>query len=154
MNEFDPWEEQRRMRRYIRRMMNRFTEPIGRAWSYAPEYWERFKEDMKFDSFPIDLSEKENELILKADLPGFKKDDVGIRLQDNILCIIAQKKKEVKEVKGNYYRQERSFGALRRCVTLPVEVDADSVDAEFKDGILTLRMKKKKVKKGKEIKIK
>jgi len=152
MDERDPWEEERRTRRIMRRLMNRVWEPFSRPFS--PEFWKEFREEMKYDSFPVDLSETDGELILNADLPGFEKSDLKINVTDDSIDILAQKRGEKKEITEKMYRRERVMGALRRSMTLPVPVDPENIIAEFKNGVLTVTMKKKKVKKGKEIKIK
>ncbi len=141
--EWDPWEEEKRIREFMRRIMGSFWRP-----------WREFREELRYESFPIDLAETDDELILRADLPGFDKDNLKIRITDNTIDITAQKKEEKKEISERMYRRERSMGSLRRFLTLPVEVNPDEVEAKFDKGVLTVRMKKKKVKKGKEIKIK
>ena len=132
--------------------MSRAWEPFSRPFN--PEFWKEFKEEMRYDSFPVDLSETDSELVLNADLPGFEKGDLKINVTDDTIDILAQRKEEKKEITKTMYRRERAMGALRRSMNLPVIVDPESVIAEFKNGVLTVRMKKKKVKKGKEIKIK
>lgn len=152
MNEWDPWEEERRIRRMMRRLMRRAWKPFSRPFS--PEFWKEFKEEMRYDSFPVDLSETNGELILHADLPGFEKGDLKINITHDSIDILAHRKEEKKQITKTMYRRERAMGALRRSMTLPVTVDPEKVTAEFKNGVLTVRMKKKKIKKGKEVKIK
>jgi HSP20 family protein len=108
-----------------------------------------------FDDFPsfgfdfnnsfsprIDISDDEKNVIVEAELPGVKKDDLKITLKDNILTIKGEKKLD-KEKKGkNYYRSERSYGSFQRSFTLPVDVDSNKIDAKYNDGTLTLRMEK------------
>jgi HSP20 family protein len=74
--------------------------------------------------------------------------------KDDAIDILADKKEEKKEITKTMYRRERAIGTLRRTMTLPVPVDAENVQADFQNGVLTVTMKKEKVKKGKEIKIK
>jgi HSP20 family protein len=90
----------------------------------------------------IDISEDEQSLNVVAEIPGIKKDNLKITLQDNILTIEGEKKKgdEVKE--KNYYRSERVFGNFKRCFTLPSEVDSEKVEAKFEDGVLKINIKK------------
>jgi HSP20 family protein len=145
--DWDPWEEERRMREFIRRMMRSFWRPLARPWR-------ELREEFRYDTFPVDLSETNGELVLHADLPGFEKDDIKIHVTENSIDICAEKKREKKIQTKTMYRQERAIGALRRYITLPVQVDPEKVTAEFKNGVLTVTMKKKKVKKGKEVKIK
>lgn len=141
--ERDPFEDVEKMRRRMRRMMRAFWEPFA-----------GFREELEYDSFPVDISEIDGELMLKADLPGFEKDEVKVRITDDSVDIMAVKKREKKEVTETMYRQERAMGSVRRALTLPTKVDSDEVKAEFKNGVLTLRMRKKEAKKkGKEVKI-
>ncbi|MDQ7815701.1 MAG: Hsp20/alpha crystallin family protein [Melioribacteraceae bacterium] len=96
------------------------------------------------DSFNprIDISEDEQSLNIVAEIPGIKKDNLKITLQDNILTIEGEKKKEDEVKEKNYYRSERVFGSFKRCFTLPSEVDSEKVDAKFEDGILKINLKK------------
>jgi HSP20 family protein len=104
------------------------------------------------DSFSpkIDISEGEKNIKVVAEIPGVSKEDIKIVIQDNILSIEGEKKKEdVKEDK-NYYRAERSYGSFKRCFTLPVEVDSDNIEAKFENGVLDIEMKKLEPKKASE----
>lgn len=116
-----------------------------------------------FDDFPsfgfnyentfsprIDISEKDDKIIVEAEIPGVKKDDLKITLQDNILTIKGEKKKEDESKDNNFYRCERSYGSFSRSFTLPVEVSTDKVDAKFNDGMLKIELKKLEQKKVKE----
>ncbi|QQS37729.1 MAG: Hsp20/alpha crystallin family protein [Ignavibacteriales bacterium] len=91
----------------------------------------------------VDISEDENNIFINAEVPGVKKDDIKISLQDNILTISGEKKSETKESKDkNYYRNERIFGSFTRSFTLPEEINPDKVDAKFSDGILNVTIEK------------
>ena len=106
------------------------------------------------ESFPIDISETENELIIRADLPGFEKTDLAIRTTVSAIEIVAKRKQQRIEQKENYYKAERSMGAVRRILPLPVSVNPDTVKVEFKNGVLTITLEKKQKKKvAKEIKV-
>ena len=106
------------------------------------------------ESFPIDISETENELIIRADLPGFEKTDLAIRTTENAIDIAAKHKQQKMEQKENYYNAERSMGAVRRILPLPLAVDPSTVKAEFKNGVLTITIQKKEKKKvAKKIKV-
>jgi HSP20 family protein len=101
----------------------------------------------------IEISETENEVIVRADLPGFSKEEVSVNATENTLTIEA-KRKEKKEEKGErFYRIERKIGSLRRTVSLPVEIDAERAKAKMKDGVLEIVLPKKEKRKGKEIEI-
>ena len=90
----------------------------------------------------IDISDDEQTFSVIAEIPGIKKDNLKITLQDNILTIEGEKKKEDEVKEKNYYRSERVFGSFKRCFTLPSEVDSEKVDAKFEDGILKINLKK------------
>ena len=96
------------------------------------------------DSFSpkIDISEEKDKINVVAEIPGVKKDNIKITLQDNILMIEGEKKKETEEKDKNFYRSERIFGTFKRSFTLPVEVDSEKVEAKFEDGMLHISMKK------------
>lgn len=118
--------------------------------------WEPIGEEFEaFGSFPVDVSETEDELIVKADLPGFNKDEISIKATENTLEVVAQHKEKKIEKTERMYKAERRYGAYRRFLTLPVRVDYERTEANFENGVLTIRMPKKEKKKvGKEIKIK
>ncbi len=110
------------------------------------------------DSFSpkIDVSEDKSNIIVSAEIPGVKKDNIKITLQDNILTIEGEKKKESEEKDKNFYRNERSYGAFKRSFTLPATVDSEKVQAKFEDGMLNITLKKleQKVKSEKVIELK
>jgi len=102
----------------------------------------------------VDIAEHENEYSVKLELPGVSKDDVKITMQNNILSVRGEKKKE-KETKGsNFHRVERSYGAFQRNFTLPSTVKADRIDASYADGILTILLPKAEEAKPKQIEVK
>lgn len=90
----------------------------------------------------IDISEDDENITVSAEIPGVKKENIKITLQDNILTIEGEKKKVEEKKNKNFYRSERVFGSFKRCFTLPSEVDSDKVDAKFEDGTLSIRIKK------------
>ena len=102
---------------------------------------------------PVDIYETENDIVLKAELPGIDPKDVEVRVEDNTLYLKGERKyeKEVKE--QNYHRVERSYGSFARSFSLPNSINADKVKAEYKDGLLTLTMPKREEAKPKTIKI-
>ena len=103
-----------------------------------------------------DIYETENEIILKAEIPGMKKEDVKVNLQDNLLTLSGERKFEGETKKENYHRIERRYGVFTRSFMLPPTVDAKKITAEFKDGLLEVKLPKtEEVKpKGMEIKVK
>ena len=101
----------------------------------------------------VDISETNGDLIVAADLPGLNRDDVSIRIENNVLTLKGEKKKEEEREGTNYYRVERCCGNFTRSFALPNTVDANKVKATFKDGVLTVTLPKTEEAKGKEIPI-
>jgi HSP20 family protein len=104
-------------------------------------------------TFPIDLSETDREIIVRADLPGFKKEEIDVEAYDNKILISAKRKREKVEKGENFYRRERSSGELSRMITLPAEVDIEKAKVNFSDGVLEVRFPKKEKKKEKKVKL-
>jgi len=102
----------------------------------------------------IDVAEEKDSFLVKADLPGLSKDDVSVTLQDNYLTVKGEKKHETETKEANYYRRERVAGSFSRTIELPSTVDAKKIDAQFKDGVLQLRLPKTEEAKPKQIEIK
>ncbi len=89
-------------------------------------------------TLPVDIYEKDNKLHVEASVPGFRKEDIDIQVHDGVLSIRAQRSDEREEQTDRYYRRERSWGAVSRRIALPGVVDDASVNAELKNGVLTL----------------
>ncbi len=105
-------------------------------------------------SFPVDIAESNKEIFIKADLPGFEKDEVKLKATSRTIRITAEKKKQVVEKGKTYYKQERSFGSAQRFLSLHSEVDPDKVKAKFQKGVLEITLPKVKAKeKTKEVKV-
>jgi HSP20 family protein len=102
---------------------------------------------------PVDIYETENDIVLKAELPGMDPKDVEVKVEDNTLYLKGERKFE-KEVRNeNYHRVERSYGSFARSFSLPNSISAEKVKAEFKDGLLTLTLPKREEAKPRTIKI-
>jgi HSP20 family protein len=101
-----------------------------------------------------DIYETENEIVVKAEIPGVKKEDVKLSIQDNVLTISGERKFEQETKKENYLRVERGYGSFTRSFTLPPSVDAKKIIAEFKDGLLEVKLPKLEEAKPKEVEIK
>ncbi len=102
----------------------------------------------------IDLYEKNNQIVVKADIPGIDEKDLSVELEGNVLTI-SGKKEEEKEVKErNYHRIERSYGSFCRSITLPDGIEADKISAEYKKGVLTVNIPKSKTTETKKIDVK
>jgi HSP20 family protein len=101
-------------------------------------------------TIPIDIAESDGELILRAELPGFDKDEIKLKVTGTAVDISAEKKKISVEKGKTFYRQERLYGSARRIMTLPAEVKTEGVKAKFENGILEIIMQKKEASKKKE----
>ena len=103
---------------------------------------------------PIDLIDKENELVLKADLPGIKKEDIDISLDnDESISIKGKTEEQHKEDDGNFYYSERSVASYSRTITLPCKVDEKRVRAALKNGVLTVHLPKLKESSDQKVKV-
>lgn len=102
----------------------------------------------------LDVFEEKDELVVKADLPGMNKDEIEVTVTENVVTIKGEKKKEEEVKEKDYYRRERSYGSLVRSVELPCEVKSDQIKANFKDGVLEVRMPKTEEAKKKSVSIK
>jgi HSP20 family protein len=101
----------------------------------------------------IDLIDRENEFVIKAELPGVDKKDLDISVTANSVTIKGATRHEEKEEKGDYYRCEISRGSYARTMSLPADVDEEHTKATFKDGILELTLPKLKQTKRHSVKV-
>lgn len=90
----------------------------------------------------LDIIDRDDHFCVRAELPGVDKESLDVSLQDNVLSIQAASHKESQEEKGRFFRRELFRGEFQRVVRLPLEVEADQVKANFKDGILELNLPK------------
>lgn len=90
----------------------------------------------------IDVIERDDEILVRAELPGIDKKDIDVSVSDSSLTLRGSKREEVKEEKGEFYRHEITEGAFTRTVTLPAPVDSEQAKATFKDGLLELHLPK------------
>ena len=101
----------------------------------------------------IDVAETDNEVVVTAELPGVKQDDVDITITDDVLTLKGEKKEEKEVKEKNYHRIERSYGSFQRSVSLPAGVQADKAKATYKDGVLHITVPTAEEAKPKQIKI-
>jgi HSP20 family protein len=101
----------------------------------------------------MDLVETDDHFVLRADLPGMSRDDLAIELEDNVLTISGERKAEHEDRQEGFVRVERSFGRFSRSLTLPEGIDGDAVKAEFKDGVLEVRVPKPEERKPRRVQI-
>lgn len=137
-------------------------------WKPESNLWS-LREDMNdlFDSFfgralerregiwspAVNVTENKDAVVVTAEVPGLKKEDISISMHDNVLTLKGEKKQEKIQEDENYHCVERSFGSFNRSFTLPTMVDSAKVKASYKDGILTVELPKKEEAKPKEISI-
>ena len=99
----------------------------------------------------LDLYEDKENFVVKAELPGMKKEDIDVSLHDGSLSISGERKSEDKVENSEVYRSERFFGRFQRTVALPATVDAARIKAQYQDGILTVTLPKAEEAKPKQI---
>jgi len=128
------------------RMQSDFEE-MARTWSEEPE--------VVSSLVRVDLENKDDEFVLTAELPGFEKDDIDVRVTDRTLRLEAEHAEETEaEEEGEYVKRERHRASVARSISLPERVDADEISAAFNDGVLTVRLPKSEpMTQGKQIEI-
>ena len=102
----------------------------------------------------IDIAERDDAVVLKVEIPGMKSDEIDISVQGNTLTISGDKKESTEEKEENRYHIERRYGTFRRDILLPSGVDANKVEATYKDGILTVTLPKTEESKPQKITVK
>ncbi len=101
----------------------------------------------------VNIAENENEITVTAEIPGMDKSDLDVSLTGDTLTIKGEKKVEHEDKSGDFHRVERSYGAFSRSFSLPCEVQQNKIDANYKDGVLTLKLPKTENCKTKSVKI-
>ncbi len=99
---------------------------------------------------PVDIAETGREVIVRIDLPGFRKEDIRLKATENELIVEAERREEEKEEKENFFRQERRYGAVKRVIPLPVAVIPEKARAKFENGVLEVRLEKAEPEEEKE----
>jgi HSP20 family protein len=102
----------------------------------------------------VDITEDDKEYLIKAELPEIKKEDLKVSVENGILSIRGERKKEVEEKGKRYHRVERAYGAFTRSFSLPDDADVSKVNAEFKNGILNVHIGKSESARPKSIDVK
>jgi HSP20 family protein len=134
---------------------------VPAVWASPFSFMRRFGEDMDslFEEFgfgrglmpqglaqmadwspQVEITERDGQLIVRADLPGLSKDDVQVELRDDAILIRGQRKQEHEEKREGYYRSERSYGSFYRQIPLPKGVKTENATATFRDGVLEITM--------------
>jgi HSP20 family protein len=136
------------------RMLDQFDQMMGEFWrrpfsGLLPSFPSLLRpsrsllgESLTLRVPAVDLYEEEDEVVLKAEVPGLSKEDLKIDLTDSMLTISGEKKKEAEIKEEAYAYSERSYGAFSRSLQLPCAVKADKAKATFKNGILEVKLPK------------
>jgi len=140
LNRWEPFATTSGLESQVNRM---FTELLGRSQESNLTTW----------APAVDIFENEHELIVKADLPDVKPEELDIRVENNILTIRGERKFEKKVDEKNYLRVERSYGSFARSFSLANTVNSEAIKADYKDGVLTLTIPKREEAKPKQIKV-
>ena len=147
LRKFRPYSEIQSMRESMSSLLDRFFSDFFRF----PE-----SEELGGQTFSpaVDIKETPKEYIVTAEIPGISKKDIEIEISDNILTIKGERKMEKEEKGETYHRVERSYGSFCRSFTLPAQVEAEKIEANFKDGLLNIKIPKAEEKIPKKIEIK
>ena len=138
--------------REMEEVQNRFLTLLGRRWPAR-----RAQPDEEFAPMewlpPVDIEENGREYVIKAELPGMKKEEVKLKVEGGTLMISGERKAEKEDKDKKYHRLERSYGAFQRSFTLPEGTPPEKISAEFKDGVLLVRLPKDEKAKPKAIEV-
>jgi HSP20 family protein len=139
---WQPYREMVSLSDVMDRMLSR---SFVRPYDWATSFWGATQ------AMPVDITENAEGFTVKASVPGVKAEELDINLENNVLTIRAERKAE--ESNDELRWQERYYGRLERCFTLPVEVDVSKTEAKLEHGVLTLSLPKAEAVKPKTIKI-
>ena len=101
----------------------------------------------------VDVLETENEIVVKADLPGVDEKDIDIKIENGTLTLKGERKVENDDTEKGYHRIERGYGSFVRCFSVPTSVDPEKVNASYKSGVLSVTLPKKEAAKPRSIKV-
>jgi len=140
------WHPFESLRREVDRLFENFDRdlwrsPFRRSIVDIEPFWQR---DLKLAASPaVDIVEKDNAYQVTAELPGMDEKNIEVKLDNGGLTIKGEKQEEKEEKKKGYHLQERRYGSFERYFTVPKDVDADKIEANFKKGVLTVTLPKK-----------
>ena len=126
-----------------------FEDVFGR--NYLPATWRGLNTEDEMWAPVIDVIEKEDQFLLKVELPGVKEEDINISISGNILSVEGEKKTETEIKKKDYYYSESSYGSFARSVTIPSTVDVARIEANCDTGVLLITLPKTTAVKSKKI---
>ncbi|HJD58249.1 MAG TPA: Hsp20/alpha crystallin family protein [Rickettsia endosymbiont of Ceroptres masudai] len=131
-------------RSYIDDVFNNFFNEIA---SWPSSY------NDKILSPKTDIIETDSDYNLEMELPGVIQDNIDLKIDSNILTIEGKKEQCAEKKENNYHMQERYYGSFYRSISLPSNIDEEHIEAQFKDGILSIKIPKKEQSKAKKIKV-
>jgi len=142
------------MEKRFQEMERRFEDFFRKPFSLMPSWMPRLRMPEVEDVVTaIDILTEGDNIVVKAELPGMKKEDIDVSLTKDTITISGEKKKEEKIEKKDYHSIERSYGSFKRSFSLPSEIQTDKASAKFKDGVLEIRIPKTEEAKKKEKKV-
>jgi len=142
-----PW----RPFRELEELGRRFEDIFGRP--FLPAVLRRLPVEEKGWAPPIEVFEKEDKFVVKAELPGMKEEDIDVSVVGDTLTIKGERKAETEVKEEDYYCCERSYGSFFRSIALPSTVDAKKIEASFEDGVLEVSLPKAAEVKPKKISV-
>ena len=139
-----PWRPFENLRREIDRVFEDFgggmwPSPLGRSFFDVQPFAQR---ESTWAAPAVDITESEKAYEITAELPGMDEKNVEVKFADGVLTIKGEKQEAKEEKKKDYYLSERSYGSFQRAFQVPDGVDADKIEASFKNGVLTVAMPK------------
>lgn len=140
----DPFRELRSLQDEMTRLFSGMTPSSGRREDLMNSAWSPL----------VDIFEDKENLILEADLPGMKREDFDLSIENNIITLSGERKFENKVEGDNYHRVERNYGSFTRSFTLPQTVSAEGATAEFNNGLLRVSLPKREETKARKIEVK
>lgn len=123
------------MERWFEDVMERPGRRLG-----LPDWWRR--RELVPRQPAVEIAEEKEQVIVKAEIPGLKKEEISVNLSDSLLTISGERREEQEKKEKGYYYSERSYGSFSRTIQLPAEVKADKVSAIFTDGVLEVTLPK------------
>jgi len=142
-----PWRPFRGLEELERRFEDIFGQP------FLPSVWRRLPVEERGWAPPIEVFEKEDKFVVKAELPGMKEEDIDVSVVGDILTIKGERKAETEVKEEDYYCCERSYGSFLRSIALPSTVDAKKIEASYEGGVLEVSLPKAAEVKPKKISI-
>lgn len=141
INRFDPFRELSQLQSTLNRAFQEYgrgSDELTTTGSFVPA---------------VDIYEDEHSIVLKLEVPGVSQEDLDIRMENQTLTIRGERKFQSEEKEENFHRIERRYGQFSRAFTLPPTVDGEKITADYKDGVLQVKLAKRAEAKPKQIKV-